>query len=94
MLFLLVALDDISVVIRHTLILTDTPDELRGRVSAVNSIFIGASNELGGFESGVAAALLGPTGAVVLGGIGTIVVVGAIAYLVPPLRRFGAIGSH
>lgn len=94
MLFLLGALDNISVVIRHTLILTYTPDEMRGRVSAVNSVFIGASNELGGFESGIAAALLGPVGAVVLGGIGTMAVVGAIAYLVPPLRRFGQIGSH
>jgi len=94
MLFLLGALDNISVVIRHTLILTYTPDEMRGRVSAVNSVFIGASNELGGFESGVAAALLGPVGAVVLGGVGTMAVVGAIAYLVPPLRRFGQIGSH
>ena len=92
--FLLGALDNISVVIRHTLILTYTPDEMRGRVSAVNSVFIGASNELGGFESGIAAALLGPVGAVVLGGIGTMAVVGAIAYLVPPLRRFGQIGSH
>lgn len=93
MLFLLGALDNISVVVRHTLIMIQTPDEMRGRVAAVNSVFIGASNELGGFESGVAAALLGPVGAVVFGGIGTMVVVAAIAYLVPPLRRYGTLGS-
>jgi MFS family permease len=93
MLFLLGALDNISVVVRHTLIMIQTPDEMRGRVAAVNSVFIGASNELGGFESGVAAAVLGPVGAVVFGGIGTMVVVAAIAYLVPPLRRYGMLGS-
>lgn len=93
MLFLLGALDNISVVVRHTLIMIQTPDEMRGRVAAVNSVFIGASNELGGFESGVAAAILGPVGAVVFGGIGTMVVVAAIAYLVPPLRRYGMLGS-
>lgn len=80
------ALDYISVVIRHTLILTFTPDEMRGRVSSVNYVFIGASNELGGFESGVAAGLLGAVGAVVFGGIGTIAVVAIIAYLAPQLR--------
>jgi MFS family permease len=87
MLALLGALDNISVVIRHTLLLTYTPEEMLGRVGAVNSIFIGASNELGGFESSVAAALLGPVGAVVLGGVGTILVVGAIAQYSPELRR-------
>lgn len=92
MLFTLGALDNISVVIRHTLILTQTPDVMRGRVSAVSSIFIGVSNELGGFVSGVTAALLGAVGSVVTGGLGTIAVVGLIAYLVPPLRRFGALG--
>lgn len=93
MLFALGALDNISVVIRHTLVLTQTPDAMRGRVGAVNSIFIGASNELGGFESGVAAALLGPVGAVVVGGIGTLIVVGAISQLAPHLRRYGALGA-
>lgn len=93
MLFLLGALDNISVVIRHTLVLTYTPDEMRGRVSSVNSVFIGASNELGGFESGVAAALLGPVGAVVTGGIGTILVVAGIARWVPKLRTFGALSG-
>jgi MFS family permease len=87
MLVLLGGLDGVSVVIRGTLLLTQTPDEMRGRVSAVNSIFIGASNELGGFESGVAAWLLGPVGAVVFGGIGTLLVVAAVAWWSPELRR-------
>jgi len=69
------ASDMVSVVVRSTLVQLDTPDELRGRVSAVNSVFIGTSNQLGDFESGVAAALLGSVGAVVLGGVGTLVVV-------------------
>lgn len=85
------ALDNISVVVRHTLVMTYTPDNMRGRVSAVNSVFIGASNELGGFESGTAAALLGPIGAVVFGGIGTIVTVGLIAWRSPALRKLGRI---
>ncbi len=93
MLVALGALDNISVVIRHTLVLTYTPNEMRGRVGAVNNVFIGASNELGGFESGVAAALLGPVGAVVFGGLGTLVVVGAVAWLSPPLRRLRRIGD-
>jgi len=69
------ASDMVSVVVRSTLVQLDTPDELRGRVSAVNSVFIGTSNQLGDFESGVAAALLGSVGAVVLGGVGTLIVV-------------------
>jgi len=80
------ALDNISVVIRGTLLLTQTPDHMRGRISSVNSIFIGVSNELGAFESGVAASLLGPVGAVVFGGIGTIVVVLTVARLFPAMR--------
>jgi len=87
MLGLLGALDNISVVIRGTLLLTYTPDQMRGRISAVNGIFIGISNELGAFESGVAASLLGPIGAVVFGGIGTIVVVLTIARLFPAMRN-------
>ncbi|MBL8160417.1 MAG: MFS transporter, partial [Anaerolineae bacterium] len=93
MLFLLGALDNISVVIRGTLLLTRTPDEMRGRVSAVNSVFIGASNELGAFESGMAAALLGPILAVVSGGIGTILVVLAVARTWPELRRMGKLNE-
>jgi len=91
MLAALGALDNISVVIRHTLVMTYTPNAMRGRVGAVNSVFIGASNELGGFESGVAAAILGPVGAVTLGGVGTLIVVAAVAWLSPALRRLGAI---
>ncbi|HEX7687758.1 MAG TPA: MFS transporter [Burkholderiaceae bacterium] len=69
------AADMVSVVVRQTLVQLDTPDDMRGRVSAVNSIFIGASNQLGEFESGATAALLGPVGSVLLGGVGTLVVV-------------------
>ena len=87
MLGLLGALDNISVVIRGTLLLTHTPDHMRGRISAVNGIFIGISNELGAFESGVAASLLGPMGAVVFGGIGTIVVVLTIARFFPAMSN-------
>ena len=68
------AADMVSVVIRQTLVQLETPDAMRGRVSAVNSIFIGASNQLGEFESGATAALLGPVGATVVGGIGTMLV--------------------
>jgi MFS family permease len=81
------AADMVSVVIRTTLIQIRTPDEMRGRVSAVNMVFIGASNELGEFESGVTAALLGPERAVVLGGIGTIVVVVVWALMFRELRE-------
>ena len=68
------AADMVSVVVRQTLVQLETPDAMRGRVSAVNSVFIGASNQLGEFESGATAALFGPVGAVVAGGIGTIAV--------------------
>jgi MFS family permease len=66
--------DMVSVVVRQSLVQLDTPDEMRGRVSAVNSVFIGASNQLGEFESGVTAALIGPVGSVLLGGLGTLLV--------------------
>ena len=89
MLALLGAMDNVSVVVRSTLLLTRAPDEVRGRVYAVNGIFVGASNELGGFESGLAAALFGPVAAVVLGGIGTLLVVAAVAYIWPEMRRLG-----
>ena len=79
--------DMISVVIRQSLVQLDTPDEMRGRVSAVNSVFIGASNQLGEFESGVTAAWLGPVGSVVLGGVGTLVVAGAWVRLFPALAQ-------
>lgn len=81
------AADNVSVVIRLTLMQLDTPDALRGRVSAVNSIFIGASNQLGEFESGALAAWLGPVASVVLGGIGTLLVAAAWFKLFPDLAR-------
>jgi MFS family permease len=87
MLFLLGGLDGISMIIRSTLVQLRTPDEMRGRVSAVNSVFIDMSNELGGFESGALAALVGPVTAVVAGGVGTVVVVTAVALAWPELRR-------
>jgi MFS family permease len=87
MLALLGALDNISVVIRSTLMLTRVPNEMRGRVSAVNSIFIGMSNELGAFESGFLAQAVGPVLAVWGGGVGTIIVVLLVAWLWPEMRR-------
>lgn len=79
--------DMVNVVIRQTLVQLETPDAMRGRVSAVNSIFIGASNQLGEFESGATAALLGPIGSVVVGGIGTMLVALAWFRLFPSLAR-------
>ena len=87
MLAILGGLDNISVVIRGTLLLTQTPDEMRGRVSSVNSVFLGVSNELGSFESGFVAALLGPVVAVVAGGIGTILVVLSVARIWPEMGK-------
>jgi MFS family permease len=83
--------DNISVVIRSTLLQLLTPSEMLGRVSAVNSVFIGSSNELGAFESGVAARLIGTVPAVVLGGTAALLVVGLTARLVPRLRQLGRI---
>jgi MFS family permease len=83
--------DNISVVIRSTLLQLLTPPEMLGRVSAVNSVFIGSSNELGAFESGVMARLIGPVPAVVLGGTASLLVVGITARLVPRLRQLGRI---
>jgi len=79
--------DMVNVVIRQTLVQLETPDAMRGRVSAVNSIFIGASNQLGEFESGSTAALLGPVGSVVLGGVGTMLVALAWFRLFPTLAQ-------
>jgi MFS family permease len=81
------ASDVVSVVIRSTLVAILTPDVMRGRVNAVNALFIGTSNQLGEFESGVTAALLGPIGACVLGGIGTIVVALTCFRLFPALAK-------
>jgi MFS family permease len=99
MLFICGAADNISVVVRHTSVQLLTPDDKRGRVSSVNSLFIGTSNELGGFESAFLAYLFGPaihntnaTGAiisVVVGGIGTILVVAAVAWYWPEIRKYG-----
>ena len=81
------AVDNISVVVRHVLVQTRTPDRLRGRVSAVNSVFIECSNELGSFESGLVARWMGPVFSVVSGGVGTVAITGLIAWKFPELRR-------
>ena len=80
--------DYLSAVMRGTTIQLSTPDRLRGRVSAVNMIFIGASNQLGAAESGFVAALTNPTFSVVSGGVGALVAVGIIAWINPSLRRY------
>ncbi|MEZ5564845.1 MAG: MFS transporter [Gammaproteobacteria bacterium] len=85
-LFVLGAADMISVFVRSTLVQFDTPDAMRGRVSAVNAVFIGASNELGEFESGVLAAIIGTVPAVVVGGVGTLIVCGLWMRWFPALR--------
>lgn len=99
------AADNVSVVIRHVLVQMRTPDELRGRVGAVNSMFIECSNELGQFESGLVAEwvkasqwarrmdISGPVASVVSGGIGTLLVVGAVAWKLPSLRKLGRVRS-
>ncbi|HEX7735903.1 MAG TPA: MFS transporter, partial [Ktedonobacteraceae bacterium] len=94
MLFVLGALDNISVVVRSTLLLVRTPDAMRGRVSAVSSLFIGTSNQMGGFESGLTAQLFGPVLSVVLGGIGTILVVLLVAWCWPEMRRLGSLREN
>ena len=85
------ALDNISVVVRHTLVQALPPDSMRGRVAAVNGVFIGASNELGGMESGLTAAWWGPVASVVFGGVMTVVVVAVVAWLWPQVRNFGSL---
>jgi MFS family permease len=90
-LFLIGAFDSVSVIIRGSIVQLVTPDEMRGRVSAVNNIFIGTSNEFGALESGLTAALFGPVISVVAGGIGTILVVLGVASLWPETRRIGAL---
>jgi len=85
------AADMVSVVIRQTLVQLETPNEMRGRVSAINGLFIGASNQLGEFESGATAALLGAVGSVLLGGLGTIAVALAWRRLFPALARRDAL---
>ena len=85
-LFISGAADGISMVIRQTILQIKTPDEMRGRVSSVNSMFVGSSNELGAFESGLAAKIIGPIAAVVFGGTMTLLTVGATAIINPTLR--------
>jgi MFS family permease len=88
------AADNVSVVVRHTLVQLLTPDEKRGRVSAVNNLFIGTSNELGEFESGTVAHWFGPVFAAVSGGVGTILVVLGVAWLWPEIRKYGRLDAH
>ncbi len=87
MLFMAGAFDNVSVIIRGTIIQMFTPDEMRGRVAAVNSIFIKSSNEIGDFESGLAASYMGLEYAVIFGGVMTLLVVGGTALFAPALRR-------
>jgi MFS family permease len=94
MLFLTGVFDSVSVVIRHTLLQLVTPDSMRGRISAVNNIFIGTSNELGALESGLTAALFGPVLSVVGGGIGTILVVLGVCWKWPETRKIGALDKN
>lgn len=86
--------DVVSVVVRSSLVQLQTPDEMRGRVSAVNMLFIGTSNQLGEFESGTLAALIGPVPAVVLGGVGTLAVALLWMRLFPTLRRLDLLGGR
>ena len=86
-LFFTGAFDNVSVVIRHTILQLATPDHMRGRVSAVNGIFIGSSNEIGAFESGVAARAIGIRPSIVFGGILTVLVVAITARVAPKLRK-------
>ena len=91
--FLTGVFDNVSVVIRLTLEQTITPDPLRGRVSAINYVFVGFSNEFGAFESGATAALFGPTLSVVGGGVATLLVVAIVRGVWPELARLGPLHS-
>jgi hypothetical protein len=93
-LVLLGAGDMVSVYIRHLLVQYETPDEIRGRVSAVNSVFIGASNELGEFESGITAGWFGLVRAILLGGAATLAVTGIWAALFPVLSKMDRFPHH
>jgi MFS family permease len=103
MLFLCGVVDNVSVVVRHTLVQMLTPDDKRGRVSAVNNLFISTSNELGVFESGIVAQIFGVTigntivtGAVIAavsGGVGTILTVLAVALIWPEIRKYGRLDA-
>jgi MFS family permease len=89
MLFLCGFADNVSVIVRHTLVQLLTPDAMRGRVSSVNNLFIGTSNELGWFESGLVSQFCGPVFSVVSGGAATVLVVLAVAWIWPEIPRFG-----
>ncbi|MDP9003973.1 MAG: MFS transporter [Verrucomicrobiota bacterium] len=94
MLFMTGVFDSVSVVVRHTLLQLLTPDPMRGRISAVNNIFIGTSNELGALESGLTAALFGPVISVVAGGVGTILVVLGVTRIWPETLKIGALDKN
>jgi len=94
MLFMTGIFDSVSVIVRQTLLQLLTPDEMRGRVSAVNNIFIGTSNEFGAVESGLTAAAFGPALSVIGGGVGTILVVLFVAWKWPQTRRIGALDKN
>jgi hypothetical protein len=93
-LFVLGAGDMVSVYVRHLLVQLETPDEIRGRVSAVNAVFIGASNELGEFESGITAGWFGLTRAIVFGGAATLAVTAVWAWKFPVLSRMDRFPHH
>jgi MFS family permease len=88
------AADAVSVVVRSSLVQLNTPDHMLGRVSAVNTLFIGASNQLGEFESGLTAELFGAVPAVVIGGMGTIAVAGLWMRWFPELRKLKTLQGH
>jgi MFS family permease len=93
MLAVIGGLDMVSVVIRNTIAPLVTPDEMRGRVGSITGLFIGTSNLLGGFESGAVAGAFGPVFSVVSGAIGTVIVVFAVAWYWPSVRRLGTLAS-
>lgn len=94
LLFFVGAFDSVSVIIRGSIVQLVTPDEMRGRVSSVNNIFIGTSNEFGALESGLTAALFGPVISVAAGGMGTILVVIGVALRWPQTRKIGALDRN
>src|SRR5439155_25269127 len=94
LLFFVGAFDSVSVIIRGSIVQLITPDEMRGRVSAANNIFIGTSNEFGALESGLTAGLFGPLISVVAGGIGTIFVVIRSPVKWPEIRKIGPLDRH
>ena len=87
------AFDNVSMVVRHVVSQMSTPNYMRGRVSSVNSIFIGSSNEIGGFESGLVAQVYNPVVSVVSGGVGTLLVVALWSRLFPTLSRLGTLAE-